>query len=546
VFYDAFDDNPLGSRVISLSCSWAWDPGYRALVLDARWQGPSSYNGRCIAAANINISEYASKGRRVYVAALAWRSSFAATGNPEITLATAYTRGAVYYEVGFRNVIQSGRTGDNIQSVINYWDGKTEKQLGSEPLGGLTTEEWYLSYVASMIDFTAWLAVHWNQTVINEAVVDSGYRFYPDRAGVSYCLKVGKIDSGYVYFDNLVITVDAPPWFVNVTNVPPGWRVVLRSSGGSVVAEAVAGSDGVAVLNVAPPLVDLLASPYCGDWFITANATVEVYDASGRLVASSWFSEVVGGDVYSMKVLPGSVLLVGVGGSQQVLAYNVTASERPVLVKAINASTTFDGSAAIAALGGSIYLLNATGLYMYSWATDSWVLLAGTSTRQLARLEACGNLLAVVNSTGTNVVYVYNVTARSWSRVALGDYYMTTEYTSTAVSENCTLYVSLVKYEGGLYKPVVVAVDLRSLSVVGEVPVTGYRLCGLAYGGPEYLYYVLEQEGVYRVGTTGVVEQLPVYLPFAPRGIGDRLEYYGGKLLFVRGDGTAELYVIRL
>jgi hypothetical protein len=90
-----------------------------------------------------------------------------------------------------------------------------------------------------------------------------------------------------VYYDSILVAVNARPDTVRVEGLSPGWAVKLRSLDGVVVAEADAGADGVAVLDLA------------GVWAVR-YATIEVYDAGGNPLVSKQFPEVLGGDVYTV------------------------------------------------------------------------------------------------------------------------------------------------------------------------------------------------------------------------------------------------------
>lgn len=90
-----------------------------------------------------------------------------------------------------------------------------------------------------------------------------------------------------VYYDFILVTVNNMPSTVRVEGLSPGWTVKLKDLAGVVVAEAVAGADGVAVLDLA------------GVWAVR-YATIEVYDAEGNPLVSKQFPEVLGGDVYAV------------------------------------------------------------------------------------------------------------------------------------------------------------------------------------------------------------------------------------------------------
>jgi hypothetical protein len=320
IFFDTFDTNPfIAGKMIAVSCTWGWDSTAKAITISASAQGSLQYGYECIAVANIDISQYVTTGRRVFIATLVWRSRFSWLGTPYFYFDTIYLSGSRFYRIGFRNDIRSGRTGDQITSQIMYWTGSSWTTIASQSLGISTTlESNFLSYVVSWINFSAWYAYHWNQTVLTQASI-LNYQFSPSQVGVGYRTSSTSV-TGTVYFDNLVVTVDAYPWLVNVTNVPPGWRVVLKNATGYVVSQVVADSSGVASLNVAPPKVDLTVYPNYRDGFIITGGTIEVYDDGGNLVTSKKFDYVVGGDVYRLNGFRGNVLRVDSTSTQPLQA----------------------------------------------------------------------------------------------------------------------------------------------------------------------------------------------------------------------------------
>jgi hypothetical protein len=323
IFFDTFDTNPFtANKMSAISCTWGWNSTAKAITISANARGPSRYGYECIAVANIDISQYVTTGRRVFIATLVWRSRFSRDDTSHY-FDTIYLSGSRFYTIGFEKDIEADRAGDPTTSQIMYWTGSLWSTIASQSLGRSTTLEYYfLSYVVSWIDFSAWYAYHWNQTVLTQASISPTYRFSPSQVGVGYWTSTIFI-TGTVYFDNLVVTVDTYPWLVNVTNVPPGWRVVLKNATGYVVSQVVADSSGVASLNVAPPKVDLTVYPNYRDGFIITGGTIEVYDDGGNLVTSKKFDYVVGGDVYRLSGFRGNVLRVDSTSTQPFQAYLV-------------------------------------------------------------------------------------------------------------------------------------------------------------------------------------------------------------------------------
>jgi hypothetical protein len=213
-----------------------------------------------------------------------------------------------FYTIGFQDSMLPGRDGDLLYSAIFYLDGAFANAASLYIGTSLTLEFYYMSYVASSLNFTSLFAYHWNQTILVNANVKS-LTFPPNKVGMGYRVNTTNVE-GTFYFDNFIVTLDAPPWFVNVTGLFPGWYAVLKNSTGGLVANATAGVDGVAVLNVAPSLVDLLVDPNYRDGFIFPNGVIEVYDDMGELVASTGPTLILGGDVYSLSQLSLRVLRV--------------------------------------------------------------------------------------------------------------------------------------------------------------------------------------------------------------------------------------------
>jgi hypothetical protein len=90
------------------------------------------------------------------------------------------------------------------------------------------------------------------------------------------------------YFDNILVTVDIPPWIVIVEGLQSGWRVVLKDGSGNVIDSKTAAGDSDSVeLNV------------WGVWIIK-DGRIEIYDSWNNLLTSRSFPEILGGDVYGV------------------------------------------------------------------------------------------------------------------------------------------------------------------------------------------------------------------------------------------------------
>jgi len=514
LYYDTFDSNPFTEgRLKMLTCSWEYDEVNRLIYVNATLPRPRTYGGECIAAVDKDIPNSGT----IYVASKAKVSE--GDGRADITLVQ---NPSAFYTLGVRFGLPEPRQGYVIYAYYEEW-----YELNATRQTTFYNVDYNI--VASYTFETGRLALWSNGTLV---VVTTDARVSPTQVGLgAYTTSRRGV---HVAFDNLVVAADTPPWLVYVRGVPRGWRVVLKDSEGRVVSEA-ASTDDVVSLDV-------------WGYFIVPEGTIEVYDDLGGLVGSRTFDYIVGGYTYVVTVSEFTYLLVGVGGSSKVLAYDISGGvENPVLAYVIDAGTVFDGYADVAVSSGYLYLLNTTGVFRYDFSQGSWTLVTSScsATGRGARLEVVGGALVVVPGVGNSSICLYDTATGSASLhpVAEGVF---TDHTSTVACGDL-VYVSL--YDTVNARPVVAAyrVSGSTLSLERLYSTTGYRLLGLAYDCSRRLYAVHEYGGVYELDTvTGELRVPPVLLPFTPRGYGDRLEYYGSYLIFVRGDETTELYVVPL
>jgi len=377
IYFNTFDTIPQDLFVLTCQLWYYIPPPYGgAVAIAANQSAGTSYGGECIAFANVDISQYATAGRTVYVAFLVWRSGFnyatANLGTHRFDSVYVNTAQQTLYTIGLQDIVLEGRTGDYINSTIYYYSGATGfVQLGYSSLGtSNVTESYYLAYVASAVDFSSWRAIHWfNGSVLTSVAIGSSYRMYPNIVGLGYWTNTTSVN-GFVYFDNLVITVDTPPWFINITGLPSGWRVVLKNSTGGVVSQAVADSSGLAVLNAAPPqYVDLTADPNFRNGFIFPSATMEVYDWSGNLVLSKAFDYVVGGDLYRFLGFNGNLLrvdstLTGSSFEAKLVLVNTNCSSIPWWLYLYLVNTSNYYSTPINITAGAVYSSETSAIVM--------------------------------------------------------------------------------------------------------------------------------------------------------------------------------------
>jgi hypothetical protein len=101
-------------------------------------------------------------------------------------------------------------------------------------------------------------------TTKNTMVATTNTEITPRYAGIGVYYVGGQV---YTIFDNLLITINSPPWLINVTNVPINWHVVLRDGTGNIISTGVS-TNGNVSLDV-------------WNYFITSDGTLELYDEKG-------------------------------------------------------------------------------------------------------------------------------------------------------------------------------------------------------------------------------------------------------------------------
>ncbi|MFZ8782924.1 MAG: hypothetical protein ACO2OR_02955, partial [Desulfurococcaceae archaeon] len=401
LYYDAFDTDPFATgRVVSLTCSenWTWDPEEKAVRFQLqlhggrRWERPSVYGGECLlefqnSTSPLNGTIYASTIIK-FIDGEGWA---------EIVLVQSES---ALYTLGIFMDQPAGRPSRNYD-IWMFKEGWGPKPLARQPDSSLRYNVTY-HIVASYIYGEGLLALYVNSadpkvTVVDESVI-------PLRVGLigAYPSEAHKRPAAAkplkVYFYNLVITVNAPPWFTNITGVPAGWRAVLKDSTGSVVASGVSTSGTVALSM--------------WNYLIVPNGTIEVYDENGNLVAARTFDYVIGGEVYELRVYGEfNALAIGPGSSSRVLVYNISNIENPVLVTTADTSTLFNGFAGIALASGNLYLLNTSGVFRYDFTLGVWrsVTSACRATGIGARIEAVKDALVVIPGSGNSSLCLYNL-----------------------------------------------------------------------------------------------------------------------------------------
>jgi hypothetical protein len=249
-------------------------------------------------------------------------------------------------------------------------------------------------------------------------------------------------------------------------------------------------------------------------------------------------------------------LVVGMGGTSNIDIYTVSASGSTITINYMLRMTVpayvFDASIDLtySTLTHRLYLVTPDGVYT-SPLGGSWELLTtqcgsqglgariealNTSRRlYLVVLRGVSDEYCVIEVEPLRHVVVNIVQGRIGSDVGVN--VVVQEYAVTATN-GTTLWAIVVAANS----PTVVRFSLSTMrfELAGSAPVA--KPVGLAYDPKGYLWMIAEAGGIYRYDvSTATWEPISIPLPFYPRGAGDRLEYYRGWLIVVRGDDTVDV-----
>lgn len=307
LYYDTFDTNPIETRLIPYTCTWTYNSTRGSVNITAGSRSNLTWGFWCVIVVNpaiLNITSFTLEGRAIYVSFATYRTSLNVATNNSMSAIYLNSTAPVFYHVGYNITPLTGRTGDLHGSLIGLRTATANVILSYSYLGTLLLLEYdYLYHVSTAMNYTGWTATHFvNTTYTHSTSITPANRYVPYAVGVGYWVNRTDV-SGSFAFDSLLVTVDNPPWFTNITGLPDGWRVVLRNSTRGVVAN-VSSTGGLATLYVAPSLTSLAGFTYnisTDPGFIFRNATIEIYDTAGRMVYNRTFDVVLGGDLYSFR-----------------------------------------------------------------------------------------------------------------------------------------------------------------------------------------------------------------------------------------------------
>ncbi len=277
------------------TCYWYWDSLNGTLVgVD---NGTSaSFGGECV----LLVNRYIPTGRTIYVDVTFRWSNVVVLSPPAniIGIGRAYT----YSDIVFLNKTTLNTTqdlyttGNYIRWLLlgtdNFWTGSVATVYEYN-----TTNGWIeLDYNTSVYYNTGYwydlLGVRNNTSGViaeyegaTELVNATSYNVSVDAVGLGLYVYAGTaVVEETVEYDELVVTIDRPPTYIQVYGVQPGWTVALYDSAGNLVASETATGYSVSL--------DVSNNK------IVRNGTIAVYDSSGALVTENTFTWVVGGDIY--------------------------------------------------------------------------------------------------------------------------------------------------------------------------------------------------------------------------------------------------------
>jgi len=300
IYWDTFDTNPINSRLRLFQEHGAdCKASYVSRLVYGRsglvYLEVKTDNRECaLLAQGVTLPNTGS----IYVAFTALTLDYRAIGQPGLfgAILTQDTSLTKYYTGGFNNK-------DNALFVKVRID-KTIRTYTTPFTVAYNT--WYdgvlvLSYSLPNVPgvLTAYTcSSELNQTACPDLstsrILEAGERLIPFHVGISIFEQGGKKDKEKmaVYFDQVIVTVNARPWTVRVESLQPGWTVTLKDGSGNIIDSATAGPGGSVELIV------------WGVWIIK-NGVIEVYDSSNTLLLSRSFPEILGGDVYRVTGLHG-------------------------------------------------------------------------------------------------------------------------------------------------------------------------------------------------------------------------------------------------
>jgi hypothetical protein len=293
LYWDTFDTNPINSRLRlfqerGADCKASYVPrpvyGRSGLVyLEVKVD-----NRMCaLLAQGVTLPNTGS----IYVAFTALTLDYKDKGQPGLfgVILTQDTSLTKYYTGGFNNR-------DDALFVRVRIDGTTRTYTTPFTVAYNTWYDGVLVLSYSLPNVPGVLTAYTCSSELNQTacpdlsisrILDAGERLIPFHVGISIFELGGKKDKQKmaVYFDQVIVTVNARPWIVRVEGLQPGWTVTLKDSSGNIIDSATAGPGGSVELNV------------WGAWIIR-NGVIELYDSSNNLLIRKSFPEILGGDVY--------------------------------------------------------------------------------------------------------------------------------------------------------------------------------------------------------------------------------------------------------
>jgi hypothetical protein len=298
--YDDFVTNPFPERLTTNTNVWKWQQGWRHIraTVDGR---AGSWGGEHVAYYAANATPQGT--RVVYMLCKEWHDT--AQEGQFIDMLMIESSDA-FYTMGYN------------REFLTYPQGIH--------IGKYSPWTW-LSYSALTLSDNQWFIFLGRRVVSGSGSGTMSFTVY-DEMGVRQGNPIGATDASFsasyfgvgiqdvsprfdltVRFDEFLACADAYPWYINVTQLQPGWRAYLESENARDITSATADSNGVASLNVLfAPSGQI---PHDSAW-IVRDGYLRVEDNTGVVIIRKRFSLILGGDTYALvSVTPTALPILG-------------------------------------------------------------------------------------------------------------------------------------------------------------------------------------------------------------------------------------------
>ena len=300
IWWSDFDVDPIATgEAIVISGDWSWEDGNLKAVLTGR--PPNPPNAALIYFPNINIPSC----KYLFVEILARHNVTDSTigdhvDDSDIRVGIAFLQDENNYYATYMTTID-----DPYRGVVRRHKGQIVQYVNGQETNILRlSDEMYLVTAGAFFDNGGYYDIRalYNFSDDSLSMTFAGLIFFSpakptallsiNYIGLATSWLSGNLPIG-VWFDRMVVSVDHPPNIVYVRNLRSGYYVELLDGEGNIVNSGYANATGVAKIDLT------------GILFVK-NAVIRVYTNSSKaqLIASAQFSEVIGGDIYTVYPRP--------------------------------------------------------------------------------------------------------------------------------------------------------------------------------------------------------------------------------------------------